>query len=597
MDKLSYRLEDDLRTEVAAIQHPLINALIGTHLNYNDSIFLDLRTISNAKAMLAGKKYVIGNDGKEIKVITRIPDFYTKTRDSEVNVINERVISLSLKSIVEEADKSSPFREARYTIDISRALPYDDDKGYLPYEPSKQGVMKKLKYTAPYNPIWATEFEEYSIKIPFYVKHDDIDFISGTYTRDNYGLFNFNNIQDIKIQGIELEFDTAVPEDSVDDNRYEKVYIYPPYVHGLQRWEHDVVHRHTNLNMNCIGSAHTDSATGTAAQYSIPNVLSGRHCKYMMTFAKSKNRYKTFTHADMMYDSICHSPSNGHKCLSYYEYLKFMRGGYAGSAVAKDVTVGADNYYSGTENSSGDWYQYAVNYPLPLHVSFEFGHPNSYAYNSGEYEVKRDYNIVGWLVIRTYRGFKHFMPGNYANFIQRTGDQPVLDLSPETFMNMDLWANFLKTFTCKISIPRKVPSLILKLSNGEYRFLELYTASTMRATNTHKLQLVDSEDRKRINPSADNDDFGSSHGSKGCDYIRPKTILCKLILDQGRWNPQTEFEENMSPFGRYIKSIGGFNGFLLPAERRAMHYSGSDDTKMYNPKLIDGYKHFDEEWK
>ena len=597
MDKLPYRLEDDLRAEVAAIQHPLINALIGTHLNYNDSIFLDLRTISNAKAMLANKKYVIGNDGKEIKVITRIPDFYTKTRDTEVNIINERVMSLSLKSIVEEADKSSPFREARYTIDLSRALPYGDENGYLPYEPSKLGVMKKLKYKDSAGPLWTLDFEEYSIKIPFYVKHDDIDFINGTYTRDNYRLFNFNSIQDIKIQGIELEFDTAVPEDSVDDDRYEKTYIYPPYVFGLQRWEHDDVQQHTNPNMTCIDSQHTDSATGTAAQYSIPNVLSGRHCKYMMTFAKSKNRYKTFTHADMMYDSICHNPSNGHKCLSYYDYLKLMRGGYAGSPRAQDVTVGADNYYSGGENAEGDWYQYAVDYPLPLHVSFEFGHPNSYAYEHSEYDVKRDYNIVGWLVVRTYRGFKHFMPGNFANFIQRTGDHPVFDVSPETFMNMDLWANFLKTFTCKISIPRKVPSLILKLSNGEYRFLELYTASTMRETNTHKLCLVDSKNHKESNADSYNDDFGRSSGSKGCGYIRPKTIHCKLILDQGRWNPQIEYEENMSPFGRYIKSIGGFNGFLLPAERRAMHYSGSDDMEMFNPKLIDGYKHFDEEWK
>ena len=594
INKLTYHSEDDLRAEVAAIQHPLINALIGTQLNYNDSIFLDLRTISNAKAMLANKKYVLGNDGKEIKVVTRIPDFYTKTRDTEVNTINERVITLSLKSIVEEADKSSPFKEARYTIDISRALPYDDDKGYLPYEPSKLGVMAKLKYADSAGPLWTLDFEEYIIKIPFYVKHNDIDFIGDTYVRDRYGLFNFDSVQDIKIQGIELEFDTAVPEDSVDDNRYEKTYIYPPYVFGLQRWEHNGQSTGgTGNNDTCIDSQHIDSATGTAAQYSIPNVLSGRHCKYMMTFAKSKNRYKTFTHADMMYDSICHNPLNGHKCLSYYDYLKLMRGGYAGSPRAQDVIVGADNYYSGGENAEGDWWQYAVNYPLPLHVSFEFGYPASYAYDYSNDGIKRDYNIVGWIVIRTYRGFKHFMPGNFANFIQRKGDHPVFDVSPETFMNMDLWANFLKAFTCKISIPRKVPSLILKLSNGEYRFLELYTASATRQTTTHKLCLVDSKNHKESNADSYNDDFGRSSGSKGCGYIRPRV----RILEQGCWNPQIEFEENMSPFGRYIKSIGGFNGFLLPAERRAMHYSGEDDMEMFNPKLIDGYKHFDEGWK
>lgn len=600
MDKLPYRLEDDLRTEVAAIQHPLINALIGTQLNYNDSIFLDLRTIHNAKAMLAGKKYVLGNDGKEIKVVTRIPDFYIKTRNNGVNIINERVMSLSLKSIVEEADKSTPFKEYKYTVDLSRAIPYDDDKGYIPYEPSKNGLMQLSQYTGSDEPIEASDFEEYTIKIPFYVKHNDIDFINSTYTRDRYGLFNFDNIQDIKIQGIELEFDTVVPEDSIADNRYEKAYIYPPYVFGLQRREHnDQSTGGTGNNDTCIDSNHVDSATGTAAQYSIPNVLSGRHCKYVMTFAKSKNRYKTFTHADMMYDSICHSPSNGHKCLSYYEYLKLMRGGYAGGAIPKDVTVGANNYYSGSENSAGDWWQYAVNYPLPLHVSFEFGYPQEYAYGSEDNVARYDYNIVGWLVIRTYRGYRHFMPGNLANFIQRTGDLPGLDVSPETFMNMDLWANFLKTFTCKISIPRKVPSLILKLNNGEYRFLELYTPSTTKYTNTHKLNLVDSKDPKIINPARDNDNFGSGGGSKACGYIRPFIKLhSSIILDEARWNSkQMPFVENMSPFGRYIKSIGGFNGFLLPAERRAMHYSGSDDMEMFNPKLIDGYKHFDEEWK
>lgn len=599
MDKLPYRLEDDLRTEVAAIQHPLINALIGTHLNYNDSIFLDLRTISNAKAMLAGKKYLIGNDGKEIKVVTRIPDFYTKTRGNgvnRVNTINERVITLSLKSIVEEADKSSPFREAKYTVDLSRAIPYKDEKGYLPYEPSKSSsVMQKLKFTDPYKPIDASDFEEYSIRIPFYVKHDDIDFIGNGYERDRYGLFNFGNIQDIKLQGMELEFDTIVPEDTIDDNRYENTYIYPPYVFGLQRWKSLPQEQ---VYQGCVDSQHHDSATGTAAQYAIPNVLSGRHCKYMMTFAKSKNRYKTFTHADMIYDSICRSVTSSHKQLSYYEYLKLMRGGYSGRRREKDVTIGANNYYNGGE-AEGSHIQYSVDYPLPLNVTFEFGHPDSYSYESKEYEVKRDYNIVGWLVIKTYRGYKHFMPGNLANFIKRRGDAPVHDLSPETFMNMDLWANFLKAFTCKIYIPRKVPSLILKLKNGEYRFLELYMGTTTRQTKTHELHLLDSRD-KRINVSDAEgayDRFGN--GASGIDaYLRPYVQYCRVNAEQTRWNPQEPFEENMSPFGRYIKSIGGFNGFLLPPERRAMHYDGGYGGELYNPSLIGGYNNMEgEDWK
>lgn len=600
MDKLPYRLEDDLRTEVAAIQHPLINALIGTHLNYNDSIFLDLRTISNAKAMLTGKKYLIGNDGKDIKVITRIPDFYTKTRDTEVNTINERVITLSLKSIVEEADKSSPFREAKYTIDLSRAIPYEDDKGYLPYASSKlHSVMQKLKYDKR-DTLGTSDFEEYSIRIPLYVKHDDIDFIGNGYERDNYRLFNFNNIQDIKIQGVELEFDTIVPEDTVDDskiegNRYENTYIYPPYIFGLQRWKSLPI---DTAYQKCVDSEHIDSATGTAAQYAIPNVLSGRHCKYMMTFAKSKNRLKTFTHADMIYDSICYRPDTSFKHLSYYEYLKLMRGGYSGTSREKDVTIGANNYYNGGEAGEGSHIQYSVDYPLPLNVTFEFGHPDSYAYESRDREVKYDYNIVGWLVIKTYRGFKHFMPGNLANFIKRRGDAPVHDLSPETFMNMDLWANFLKAFTCKIYIPRKVPSLILKLKNGEYRFLELYMGTTTRQTNTHTLHLLNSRNKKWTDPRAEQDRFGSGNAAMGNAYLRPYVRFCSIETKESWWtNGNLEYEENMSQFGRYIKSIGGFNGFLLPPERRAMHWDG-ENGKVFNPKLYDSYMNPEEgDWK
>lgn len=599
MDKLPYRLEDDLRTEVAAIQHPLINALIGTHLNYNDNIFLDLRTISNAKAMLTGKKYLIGNDGKDIKVVTRIPDFYTKTRDNEVNTINERVITLSLKSIVEEADKSTPFREAKYTIDLSRAIPYEDDKGYLPYASSKlHSVMQKLKYNKR-DTLWTSDFEEYSIRIPLYVKHDDIDFIGNGYERDNWGLFNFNNIQDIKIQGVELEFDTIVPEDTVDDskiegNRYENTYIYPPYIFGLQRWKSLPI---DTAYQKCVDSEHVDSATGTAAQYAIPNVLSGRHCKYMMTFAKSKNRFKTFTHADMIYDSICYRPDTSFKHLSYYEYLKLMRGGYSGTSREKDVTIGANNYYNGGEAGEGSHIQYSVDYPLPLNVTFEFGHPNSYSYGHRDYDVRRSYNIVGWLVIKTYRGFKHFMPGNLANFIKRRGDAPVRDLSPETFMNMDLWANFLKAFTCKIYIPRKVPSLILKLKNGEYRFLELYMGTTTRQTNTHTLHLLNSRNKNWTDPRAEQDRFGNG-SSMGNAYLRPFIRFCSIEAEESWWtNGTIEYEENMSQFGRYIKSIGGFNGFLLPPERRAMHWDGENED-VFNPKLYDGHMNPEEgDWK
>ena len=600
MDKLPYRLEDDLHTEVAAIQHPLINALIGTHLNYNDSIFLDLRTISNAKAMLTGKKYLIGNDGKDIKVITRIPDFYTKTRDTEVNTINERVITLSLKSIVEEADKSSPFREAKYTVDLSRAIPYEDDKGYLPYASSKShSVMQKLKYDKR-DTLWTSDFEEYSIRIPLYVKHDDIDFIGNGYERDNWRLFNFNNIQDIKIQGVELEFDTIVPEDTVDDskiegNRYENTYIYPPYIFGLQRWKSLPI---DTAYQKCVDSEHVDSATGTAAQYAIPNVLSGRHCKYMMTFAKSKNRRKTFTHADMIYDSICYRPDTSFKHLSYYEYLKLMRGGYSGTSREKDVTIGANNYYNGGEAGEGSHIQYSVDYPLPLNVTFEFGHPDSYAYESRDREVRYDYNIVGWLVIKTYRGFKHFMPGNLANFIKRRGDAPVQDLSPETFMNMDLWANFLKAFTCKIYIPRKVPSLILKLKNGEYRFLELYMGTTTRQTNTHALHLLNSRNKNWTDPRAEQDRFGNSSTPNA--FLRPFIRHCTIEARESWWtNGNLKYEENMSQFGRYIKSIGGFNGFLLPPERRAMHWDGeSGGREVFNPKLYDAYMNPEEgDWK
>ena len=61
---------------------------------------------------------------------------------------------------------------------------------------------------------------------------------------------------------------------------------------------------------------------------------------------------------------------------------------------------------------------------------------------------------------------------------------------------------------------------------------------------------------------------------------------------------EIEYEENMSPFGRYIKSIGGFNGFLLPPERRTMHWDGEQNGGVFNPKLYDAYMNPEEEdWK
>ena len=75
----------------------------------------------------------------------------------------------------------------------------------------------------------------------------------------------------------------------------------------------------------------------------------------------------------------------------------------------------------------------------------------------------------------------------------------------------------------------------------------------------------------------------------GNAYLRPYVRFCSIETKESWWtNGNLEYEENMSQFGRYIKSIGGFNGFLLPPERRAMHWDG-ENGGVFNPKLYDAY--------
>lgn len=594
MDRLNNAEQDTLHSEALGFPHPIINAMIGTNLKYNDTIFLDLRTISQAKSFMQNKNYVLGNDGKEIKVVTRIPKFYTKTRDDITESLNERFMTMSLKSIVSELDKSNPFREYRYTVNLGDIVSKDDSTFYSPYNPTKtRAKYSKVKPNIErYN---YTDFCEYIIYIPLFVKTTDIDDLPKNTTNTGEIKFDFASVTDIKLFGLELEFDTVVPQDTLKDNRYESAYIYPRSPFAI--YDEKRFTGNDKESRYCVDSEVQDSARWPARSYSIPNVLSGRHCKYQMTFAKSKNRSKTIIHADMIYDSICHTGRTTHKNLGYYDYLKLLRGGNAGSKRFYDVGVGDSGHtYAGAYDENGGFGQYATDYPLPLHVSFVFGDkvPNDYTtYSAGgrrlsDHLYSTVHNYLGCLVIRTYRGISHFIPGNMESFNTKPVLGPISD-EPDMFLDSDLWANFLKSFTVKLSIPKKVPSLVFKKDNGDYKFLEVYSLNTPFRTAPHTIHYI-GEFPNFINPQAGPDKVGNVMYGSDIDktflHAASMSSYHKYDID-GNYIGYILENRNYSTFAKHIISVGGFNGFLLPAERRAMHWGNSTQKGSYNVALSD----------
>lgn len=591
MDRLNNAEQDTLYSEALGFPHPIINAMIGTSLKYNDTIFLDLRTISQAKSFMQNKNYVLGNDGKEIKVVTRIPKFYTKTRDDIVESITERFMTMSLKSIVSELDKSNPFREYRYTVNLGDIVEKTDPTFYSPYNPTKSRA-KHSKVKPNIERITYTDFCEYIMYIPLFVKMPDIDYLPKNTTSRSLK-FDFASVTDIKLFGLELEFDTVVPQDTLKDNRYESAYIYPrsPFV----IYDEKKFGGKDKESMYCVDSEIQDSARFPARSYSIPNVLSGRHCKYQMTFAKSKNRSKTIIHADMIYDSICHTGRTTHKNLGYYDYLKLLRGGNAGSKRFYDIGVGDSGHtYAGAYDENGGFGQYATDYPLPLHVSFVFGDriPHDgvkYTNDGGRLNSPLYYNLynyLGCLVVRTYRGISHFIPGNMESFNTKPILGPISD-EPDMFLDSDLWANFLKSFTIKLSIPKKVPSLIFKMDNGEYKFLEVYSDNTTFRTAPHTIRYIEGYP-EFMDPVSDR------AGIVGYGWDGDKTAMGALSMSSyhkydidGNYIASILENRNYSAFAKHIISVGGFNGFLLPAERRAMHWGNSTMKGSYNVALSD----------
>jgi len=255
-----------------------------------------------------------------------------------------------------------------------------------------------------------------------------------------------------------------------------------------------------------------------------------------MTFAKSKNRSKTIIHADMIYDSICHTGRTTHKNLGYYDYLKLLRGGNAGSKRFYDVGVGDSGHtYAGAYDENGGYGQYATDYPLPLHVSFVFGNkvPNDHTSYIGGGRRFHDslynevHNYLGCLVIRTYRGISHFIPGNMESFNTKPIRGPISD-EPDMFLDSDLWANFLKSFTVKLSIPKKVPSLVFKKDNGDYKFTNVHSGELkdfayIDETTSKRISLLQDENGKYMA-----DPIGGAGRNIGLTGTTPKIIALKF---------------------------------------------------------------------
>ena len=148
---------------------------------------------------------------------------------------------------------------------------------------------------------------------------------------------------------------------------------------------------------------------------------------------------------------------------------------------------------------------------------------------------------------------------------------PISD-EPDMFLDSDLWANFLKSFTIKLSIPKKVPSLILKMDNGEYKFLEVYSDNTTFRTAPHTIRYIGGYP-EFMDPVSD------KAGMAGYGWDGDKTAMGALSMSSyhkysidGNYIASILESRNYSAFAKHIISVGGFNGFLLPAERRAMHW-------------------------
>ena len=505
---------ENMKMVVGSVPHPIINSIVGNNVSFSNSVLFELDKMKT--------DYTVGNSNGRLKVFTKLPEeVTTKSRQTDVETISTSYTNLSVDDIVEEQGNLTE-KEYRYTIDLGAEMT----------NASSDVATEANFYKTLNNPL--LDFVEYKYKIPLFVNKNECEFLKN-------GLPN--DIDGVKLFGIDMEFDTVVPEALFKDiDALVDTYIHTPSLNYLH-WTRVIPKA---LRKSALYPDYFEDIGDTrASRMTHLNGLSGRHCKYQLTAVKDKVRNKTIVHNDMIYDTMCHSNLTIHRMLSYNEWMNAMCGGVLREKIA---CVNPNNYRR--NNSAGDIYNYT--YPLPLNVTFEFDSNISSSIKS-DIISGSSYVKIGDVVVRTYKGVRHFLPSGWRKLKSKGATDSNLLIA-------DLYVDFLRAFTLKMCIPRNTPSLVVLKDDKTY-YAEVYSIPTTWQNSAEKIKVVDFTDRTK-NPLEWS--------------IRPNAFVSaeyKYHIDESL-NPVTD-----RAFINHIVELGGFNGFLLPPERRVVDYTLHEQPK------------------
>lgn len=543
-----------VQLEAGSIPHPIINSMIGNNVKYNDNIMeiKDGVSVSNGE-------YTLMQDGNRFRRFTRFPFINI----NNVNFKNYNgYIPLSLIDVI-KAQANIYDKEYKYTIDLGIEI---EDKTLKNIQDLKNNMkMSKITHNSNY------DFTEWQYKIPVYTRKSGKSEFSGVdYLKD---------AKYLKLSQIDLEFDTVVPENSFTDNSYEDAYIKTPpllYLYNNRYSENYKVslyssrYDYTMSEIPYNKGITRDYVDKSSHEYMLNNSLSGRHCKYQMTALKSPKRKKTLIHNDMIYDTLTHSNFSENKVLTHSELIRFYCGGFISNSRFSAIKTAYSMQDKVSQSLEGrrdsDGVTYNSTYPLPLNVTFEFDVKENVFTNNDIFDGE-NYVQVGYIVVRTYKGIRYFMPPNMQNLIKEN----MTEAKIREFYNSDMWIDYLRAFTMKITIPN-IPVLEFGDNNSTYA-VEVFCIPTIT-------QLSGSDIKFTNGNAHDNEHIKDS--IKPNNFIEARYISHFNTVDgksNGDSAPFLEFA-----FMRHIRELGGFNGFLLPPERRCIDWSSKwyGNTSLYN---------------
>lgn len=519
---------EKLKMVVGSSPHPIINSIIGNNLSFSKGAVFDINT--TARDYTVGVNYT-GN----LRAYSTTPEAVPHTtRWDNKDEYSYAYTDISIEDIVNEQNNFTE-KEYRYTVDLGAEMTNAVSDTF------QEAIFFKTAQNS------LLDFVEYKYKIPLFINKNECEFLKTDILTNN---------DSMKLFGIDIEFDTVVPEALFKElDKLMNAYLYTNSLTAL----HWVRTLPSSLQKSYLHPSHfLDEADKTPQEYNLLNGLSGRHCKYELTVVKDSERNMVFTHNDMIYDSLCHSNVSIHRMLSYNMWNNMMCGGVLREKVA---CVNPGNF----NKSENVPVRTNYIYPLPLNVSFEFDTTTDRNIES-DIISGSSYQKIGNLVIRTYKGVRHFVPTGWRKLRPITKND-----TSRSLINCDLYVDFLRAFTFKISIPRNIPSLVI-VKNGETHYAEVYGIPTTWQNSSEKIKTLDFTDRTK----------NMLEWS-----IRPNTFVSAEYIHH--------VDESLSPitdkaFINHINELGGFNGFLLPPERRVVDYplrSNTIDYRFYYYENVD----------